>query len=122
MLKFINKRINEALSDSKLDKDAKTGILLVSHGSRLKYNKEFISALFDKFEKSCDYPSNFGFMELAEPDIPTAIDALLENNEIDFIIGTHSLIQDDVKFNNAFYQYRAILLKATLTYNIESIF
>lgn len=100
LLKFINKRINEALSDSKLDKDAKTGILLVSHGSRLKYNKEFISALFDKFEKSCDYPSNFGFMELAEPDIPTAIDALLENNEIDRLIVVPVFIAPGVHTTN----------------------
>ena len=86
LLKFINKRIDEALSESKLDENAKTGILLVSHGSRLKYNKEFISALFDKFEKTTDYPCNFGFMELAEPNIPTAIDVLLNNNEIDRLI------------------------------------
>ena len=59
---------------------------MVSHGSRLKYNKEFISALFSKFEKTTEYPSNFGFMELAEPNIPTAIDSLLSENEIDRLI------------------------------------
>ena len=86
LLKFIDKRIDEALSESKLNDDAKTGVLLVSHGSRLKYNKEFISTLFNKFEKTTDYPCNFGFMELAEPNIPAAIDDLLDNNEIDRLI------------------------------------
>ena len=100
LLKFINKRIDEALSDSKFDGDAKTGILLVSHGSRLKYNKEFISSLFDKFEKSCDYPCNFGFMELAEPNIPTAIDALLENNEIDRLVVVPVFIAPGVHTTN----------------------
>ena len=100
LLKFINKRIDEALSDSELNEDAKTGILLVSHGSRLKYNKEFISALFEKFEKSCDYPCNFGFMELAEPDIPTAIDNLLENNEVDRLIVVPVFIAPGVHTTN----------------------
>jgi sirohydrochlorin cobaltochelatase len=86
LLKFIDKKIEEVLSESELDEDAKTGILLVSHGSRLKYNKEFITSLFSKFEKTTDYPCNFGFMELEEPSIPEAIDTLLEANEIDRLI------------------------------------
>ena len=86
LLKFIDKRIDEVLAESKLDEDAKTGVLLVSHGSRLKYNKEFTSSLFAKFEKSTDYPCNFGFMELEEPSIPEAIDVLVDENEIDRLI------------------------------------
>ncbi|WP_407413480.1 sirohydrochlorin nickelochelatase [Methanobrevibacter sp.] len=86
LLKFIDKRIDEVLAESKLDEDAKTGVLLVSHGSRLKYNKEFTSALFAKFEKNTDFPCNFGFMELEEPNIPTAIDALVTENEIERLI------------------------------------
>ena len=86
LLKFIDKRIDEVLAESKLDEDAETGVLLVSHGSRLKYNKEFISALFAKFEKSTDYPCNFGFMELEKPSIPEAIDVLLDENEIERLI------------------------------------
>ncbi len=86
LLKFIDKRIDEVLAESKLDADAKTGVLLVSHGSRLKYNKEFTSALFAKFEKNTDFPCNFGFMELEEPNIPTAIDALVSENEIERLI------------------------------------
>ncbi len=86
LLKFIDKRIDEVLAESELDEDAKTGVLLVSHGSRLKYNKEFTSALFAKFEKTTDFPCNFGFMELEEPNIPTAIDALVSENEIERLI------------------------------------
>ena len=100
LLKFIDKRIDEALSESELNDDAATGVLLVSHGSRLKYNKEFISALFDKFEKTTDYPCNFGFMELEEPDIPTAIDSLLENNEIERLIVVPVFIAPGVHTTN----------------------
>ena len=64
LLDIIDKRISEALSESELDDDAKTGILLVTHGSRLNYNKEFATALYNKFEKTCELPSSFGFMEL----------------------------------------------------------
>ena len=100
LLKFIDKRIDEALSESELNDDASTGVLLVSHGSRLKYNKEFISALFDKFEKTTDYPCNFGFMELEEPDIPTAIDSLLEDNEIERLIVVPVFIAPGVHTTN----------------------
>ncbi|WP_407424460.1 sirohydrochlorin nickelochelatase [Methanobrevibacter sp.] len=86
LLKFIDKRIDEVLAESELEKDAKTGVLIVSHGSRLKYNKEFTSALFSKFEKTTDYSCNFGFMELEEPSIPEAIDVLLNENEIERLI------------------------------------
>ena len=100
LLNFIDKRIEEVLSESKLDEDAKTGVLLVSHGSRLKYNKEFTSALFAKFEKTTDYPCNFGFMELEEPNIPTAIDALLSENEIDRLIVVPVFIAPGVHTTN----------------------
>lgn len=86
LLEVIDKRINESLADSKLNGDAKTGILLVSHGSRLKYNKEFISEVYRKFSETTDYPSNFGFMELVEPNIPTSINKLINENEIDRLV------------------------------------
>ena len=86
LLKFINKRIEEALAESKLDADAKTAILLVSHGSRLNYNKEFISTLHAKFAESTDYPTNFGFMELVEPTIPQSIDKLVSENDVERLI------------------------------------
>ena len=100
LIKFIDKRIEESLNESELDEDAKTGVLLVSHGSRLKYNKEFISALFSKFEKTTDYPCNFGFMELETPDIPTAVDALLNDNDIDRLIVVPVFIAPGVHTTN----------------------
>ena len=86
LLNIIDKRIDEALADSELGEDAKTGILLVSHGPRLNYNKEFTTALFNKFEKTTDLPSSFGFMELCGPSIPESINKLTDDNEIDRLI------------------------------------
>lgn len=86
LLEIINNRIDSAIADSDLNDDVKTGVLLVSHGSRLGYNKEFISSVFKMFEKSTDYPSDFGFMELVEPNIPTSINRLVSNNEIDRLV------------------------------------
>ena len=87
MLDIIDKRISEALSTSKLDDDAKTGILLVSHGSRLNYNKEFATALFNKFnESTCDLPSSFGFMELCGPSIPMSINKLSDENDFERLV------------------------------------
>ena len=86
LLDIIDKRIAEALSDSKLGDDAKTGILLVTHGSRLNYNKEFATALYNKFEKSCDLPSSFGFMELCGPSIPESINKLVDENDLERLV------------------------------------
>jgi sirohydrochlorin cobaltochelatase len=69
-----------------LDDDAKTGILLVTHGSRLNYNKEFATALYAKFENKCDLPSGFGFMELCGPSIPESINKLVDENDIDRLV------------------------------------
>lgn len=86
LLDIIDKRISEALSESKLAEDAKTGILLVTHGSRLNYNKEFATALYNKFEKTCDLPSGFGFMELCGPSIPESINKLADENDLERLI------------------------------------
>lgn len=86
LLDIINKRIDEALSESKLEDDAKTGILLVTHGSRLNYNKEFATELYNKFEKACDLPSSFGFMELCGPSIPESINKLVDENDLERLV------------------------------------
>ena len=86
LLDIINKRIQEALAESKLNDDAKTGILLVTHGSRLNYNKEFATVLYNKFEKTCDLPSSFGFMELCGPSIPESINKLTEENDLERLV------------------------------------
>lgn len=57
----------------------KTGILLIGHGSRLPYNKEVVTSLAEKYAKTQpDYNIEVGFMELAQPDIPTAFNKLKE--------------------------------------------
>ena len=62
-------------SNSKND----TGILLVGHGSRLPYNKEVVQSIASKYaESKPDYNIEVGFMELAEPNIPTAFNKLKE--------------------------------------------
>ena len=62
-------------SNSKND----TGVLLIGHGSRLPYNKEVVRAIAAKYaETQPDYTVEVGFMELAQPDIPTAFNKLKE--------------------------------------------
>ena len=85
ILDVIDKRIEEALATSQLG-DVSTGILLVSHGSRLGYNKEFISEIQAKFDDGCDLPNTYGFMELVEPNIPTSINNLVNENSIERLI------------------------------------
>ena len=86
LLKIINNKISGALEESELDADAKTGVLLVVHGSRLNYSKEFITDLFGQFEAQTDYPCDFGFMELVDPNIPTSINKLVSENEVDRLV------------------------------------
>ena len=86
LLKIINNKISGALEESELDADAKTGVLLVVHGSRLNYSKEFITDLFGQFEAQTDYPCDFGFMELVDPNIPTSINKLTSENEVDRLV------------------------------------
>jgi sirohydrochlorin cobaltochelatase len=52
----------------------------------LNYSKEFITDLFGQFEAQCDYPCDFGFMELVEPNIPTSINKLVSENEVDRLV------------------------------------
>lgn len=85
LIDIINNRVETALKQSKLN-DAKTGVLLISHGSRLKYNKEFISAVFQQYEAQTDYPSGFGFMELAEPNITDSANFLIKENDLQRLV------------------------------------
>lgn len=65
--------------DTNLNSENKTGVLLIGHGSRLPYNKEVVNSIADKYAK--EHPElniEVGFMELAEPNIPTAFNKLKE--------------------------------------------
>ena len=65
----------------------KTGILLLSHGSRLPQGKEVIEAYVNMFKD--EYPDSivdYAFMEIRQPDIPTVINKLAEENDLEKII------------------------------------
>jgi len=54
----------------------KIGVLLVGHGSRLKYGKDVISQLAKIYRNESEYPVEIGFMNMSKPSIPTAINKL----------------------------------------------
>lgn len=85
LVDIINKRVGEALKTSVKD-DARTGVLLLSHGSRLRYNKEFLTELYEQYSKQADYPSSYGFMELSEPDIPDSANSLIKNEDLERLV------------------------------------
>lgn len=67
--------------------DEKTGILLLSHGSRLDDGEVVIKAYKEMYKK--EYPDSaveYGFMEIRKPGIPESINKLAKNNDLDKII------------------------------------
>lgn len=64
----------------------KTGILLVSHGSRLPESTKTINNLADIYRKQTTFKVGVAYMELREPNIPQAINDLVKNSEIEKII------------------------------------
>ena len=67
--------------------DEKTGILLLSHGSRLDDGEEVIKAYKEMYvEEFPDMPVEYGFMEIRKPGIPETIRKLTEENDLDRII------------------------------------
>ncbi|MCL2115264.1 MAG: sirohydrochlorin nickelochelatase [Methanobrevibacter sp.] len=64
----------------------KTGVLLISHGSRLPESIETINRLANMYREYTDFKVGVAYMELREPNIPTALDDLVKNTEIDTII------------------------------------
>ena len=67
--------------------DEKTGILLLSHGSRLDDGEEVIKAYTEMFKE--EFPNavaEYGFMEIRKPGIPESINKLTENNDLERII------------------------------------
>lgn len=67
--------------------DKKTGILLLSHGSRLDDGEEVIKAYKEMYaEEFPDMPVEYGFMEIREPGIPETINKLTNENDLDKII------------------------------------
>ncbi len=67
--------------------DNKTGILLLSHGSRLDDGEEVIKAYKEMYaEEFPEMPIEYGFMEIRKPGIPETIKKLTTENDLDKII------------------------------------
>ena len=67
--------------------DKKTGILLLSHGSRLDDGEEVIKAYKEMYaEEFPDMPVEYGFMEIRKPGIPETINKLTKDNDLEKII------------------------------------
>lgn len=67
--------------------DKKTGILLLSHGSRLKDGEEVIKAYKEMFLE--EFPKaavEYGFMEIRKPSISESIKALIQKADLEKII------------------------------------
>ena len=65
----------------------KTGILLLSHGSRLDDGEEVIKAYKEMYaEEFPDMPVEYGFMEIRKPGIPETIKKLTADNDLERII------------------------------------
>ena len=67
--------------------DEKTGILLLSHGSRLDDGEEVIKAYTDMYRE--EFPNaavEYGFMEIRKPGIPETINKLTRGNDLEKII------------------------------------
>ena len=65
----------------------KTGILLLSHGSRLPDGEEVIKAYKEMYEDEFpDMPVEYGFMEIRKPGIPETIKKLTTENDLEKII------------------------------------
>ena len=64
--------------------DNKTGILLLSHGSRLDDGEEVIKAYKEMYEEEFpEIPVEYGFMEIRKPGIPETIKKLSTENDLD---------------------------------------
>ena len=67
--------------------DKKTGILLLSHGSRLDDGEEVIKAYKEMYaDEFPEMPVEYGFMEIRKPGIPETINKLTSENELEKII------------------------------------
>lgn len=67
--------------------DEKTGILLLSHGSRLDDGEEVIKAYTDMYRE--EFPGaavEYGFMEIRKPGIAETINKLTAENDLEKII------------------------------------
>jgi len=78
IIDIINKRVESAIktSDKNINPE-KTAVLLVSHGSRLNYNREFITDVYNQYKNQSKFHVGQGFMELCEPTIAQGIEKMV---------------------------------------------
>ena len=87
IIDIINKRVELAINQSENDINAeKTGVLLVSHGSRLNYNREFITDIYNQYKNQADFHVGQGFMELCEPTIAQGIDVMIKKADFSRLV------------------------------------
>ncbi|RBQ22822.1 Sirohydrochlorin cobaltochelatase [Candidatus Methanobinarius endosymbioticus] len=87
IIDIINNRISSVIEGSAKNIGAdKTAVLLVSHGSRLNYNREFITDIYNQYKNQSNYSAGQGFMELCKPTIAESINQMTENNEFERLI------------------------------------
>jgi sirohydrochlorin cobaltochelatase len=98
ILKIIKNRLDSLLENSS-SKVEKTGVVLISHGSRLNYNHEFISELLEMFNKENSYKATMAFMELCQPSIPVAINDFVKKNDFEHLIAVPVFIAPGVHTN-----------------------
>ncbi|WP_409200125.1 sirohydrochlorin nickelochelatase [Methanobrevibacter sp. DSM 116169] len=70
-----------------MNESSKTGILLLSHGSRLPYGADVINSIKEQYLN--EFPNALvetGFMEMRKPDIAEAVENLKKRGNIEKII------------------------------------
>jgi len=87
IIDIINKRVEKALKESSRDiNPERTGVLLVSHGSRLNYNREFITDVYNQYKDQTKFHTGQAFMELCEPTIAQSIDEMVKKTDLERLI------------------------------------
>ena len=82
---ILSRRVREALAKSEYG-DVKTGVVLLSHGSRLDFNEEFLKDIYGAFNEITDYPSTYAFMKFHQRDMNAEIDRFAEDNGLERIV------------------------------------
>lgn len=67
LCEIINAKIKKALAKSKLENNASTEIFLLTHGSKLEYNSEFLKDIASKMDS--EYEIKYAFMKYNHPSI-----------------------------------------------------
>ena len=57
-----------------------TAVLLLSHGSTLPYAEEVFKKICAKFKAKTEFDAEVGYMKVARPNLPEAINILKERN------------------------------------------